>query len=551
MTLETSVVSPEAKRLGISERLRAVQLTPRRALLLVLLGLAVEIAIMYGRSINNGFVGDDWQLLNFSNHGVPYVLSWHAQDASAYHYDPISEFFLLVLFQVFGLRPLVFHGAAYLLFWLDAVLILLLGRRITGNLSVGALAAALFIAFGNQYEAVIWGLVSILQTMGLAAFLGGLLLYLRAHDARLDQRRRKQSYIGFLAALVLAPFIYEQTVALIAVCALYRFLVIEDKAGFSAQALLVRAKAWLRDFTVPTILVVCYLGLKWWMGKNSTVPMVPGLTHTYTSRPLELTAATGFLRSLLPGVGAQAASTLLAGWSVHYHRITAVVVMVFALSMLLARALYRFLLAWIGVLVVSITLGLGAIASRHLNLILAPSAIMWAGFLVYLVARVRSWLERTALPDAWSAGLAFAPAVALALAFAITGFGFAAVQQDAWAAAGDTVQQAVTRVGGYARANPTATTLYVVDLPDSSASSTGDPTYFFRNAAPLVVPLAYPGRFKQVVAVRTHDYGYAKDYSVLASEAQIAQWSRQPGALVLWYDDATGQLRQWTPPPSA
>jgi hypothetical protein len=512
----------------------------RGAMPLALIGLAAEIAIMYGRSINNGFVGDDWPLLNYGNHGVLVALAWEG----GYHFNPITQLFILLLLQIIGLRPLVYHIVAYLLFWLDAALILVVGRRITGRLSIGALAGALYITFGSQYESVIWGVVSFFQLGGLAVYLGGLLLYIRAHDPQLALKRRNQSYIGFLVAVILAPFVYEQSVSLVVACALYRFLVIEDTAGFSAKALLARANAWLRDFTVPAAFLVCYLAMKWWMGRHSTTfPMAPGLEQPWVY--LAVVATTGFFRALLPGLGPQGASWLVPGD--HYRRVIFVVLLVLTVCFLLVKPVYRFLIAWTAVLIVFSTLGLGVIAPRHLTIILAPSAILWAGFLIYLADKVRSRLEQSSLPNVWAARLAIVPSVVLAITFSFAGFRYAAIQQDAWAAGARSVQDVVARVGVYARANPTVTTLYVVDLPDSNTTITGDTVYLFRNVPQVFVQLAFPGRFKVVIAVRTYEYGYAWDYSIRASEDQIAQWSRQPGTLVLWYDNATEQLRQWLP----
>lgn len=521
--------------------------TARRAMSLVLLALAAEIAIMYGRSITNGLVGDDW-LLIYTSRTLSVAVSW----AGGYHYNPISQAFMWLMYRLFGLHAVYYHIVAYVFFWLDAVLILAIARRMTRRFSIGALAAALFIAFGTPYEAVIWGLVSLLQTMGLATYLAGFLFYLRAQDPQLDATRRRQSHIGFVVAIVLSPFIYEQTLSLIVICALYRFLVIERTAGFSPQALLTRARNWLRDFAVPAAFLLSYLGLKWWMNRHSFVPVAPGLTYSWHF--LMSTAVVGFFRAYLPGLGFQPASWLAYSWTEgHSRRIVAGELgelLVMVIGFVVVKPVYKFLIVWTFILVISMTLGLGTIESRHLLMITMPAAIMWAGFLVYLASKVRGWLERTHLPSRWVARLALAPSVLLAIAFGIAGFTYVNIQEDQWALAAANVQDAVTHIGIYARANPKATTLYIVDVRDSYLSATGDTVYLFRNVPQVFAQLAYPGRFKDVVAVRTYNYNWAQYYSILATPDQVAQWSRQPGALVLWYDDATGTLRQWTPPTS-
>ena len=86
MSIQTTQVAESGpEHLKLLERLRRTQLPTQRTLLLVLIGLAAEIAIMYGRSINNGFIGDDWPLLDYANHGLGVAVAWHAEAAGSYH----------------------------------------------------------------------------------------------------------------------------------------------------------------------------------------------------------------------------------------------------------------------------------------------------------------------------------------------------------------------------------------------------------------------------------------------------------------------------------
>ncbi len=86
-THTTQVVSPRGERSALAKLQRGARPTPPRTMLLILIGLAVEIAIMYGRSINNGFVGDDWTLLDAGSHGVAFAVHWFG----VYHYNPIPQ----------------------------------------------------------------------------------------------------------------------------------------------------------------------------------------------------------------------------------------------------------------------------------------------------------------------------------------------------------------------------------------------------------------------------------------------------------------------------
>jgi hypothetical protein len=508
-------------------------------LLLTLAGLAAETTFIYGRSIRLEFVGDDWPLIENVTKG-PGTLLAVGTIKGGYHYNPIPELALLLLYKGFGLQAVAYHVVALVLFWLGASLIVYLAWWLTGRFGVGALAGGLFVAYGAHYEAAIWGAVALWHTSATLLYLTGLILYIRAHRPDLHPTHRNWAYAGFLIALVLGPFAHEQAISLIGACALYRFFVLEQGKGFRHSAIGQRARAWGRDFALPAMLLLCYLGFKTWLGSRTGMPQAPGLRTHWPVAAFRVMS--GVLRAFVPWFGSidplRMSPISLALWLLCCYGIVRVA--------LFGKPVYRFLAAWTGLLVVTIRPGIGGLGSRHLYLIAVPVAVLWAGLLVDMSARATSTLARMRPDSRVAATLGLVPAMALAVGLATTGMTYALQQQRAWAAGGRHVGDILAEIRQAARTSPAATTIYLIDLPDSDETPSGEPVYLFRNSPEAAVRLTLPHRFQEVIAVRTNElHVYARDYTVFASTRQLANYSSQPSALLLQYDEASGALRRW------
>jgi len=123
---------------------------------LAILGLACVSAFIYGRSLTNSLVGDDWALIEHSAGGLGAALS----RIGNYHYNPVVHVLLWVLYTFFGVNPIAYHVTVLLFFWLGAGGVMYAAWRLSERFAVGVIAALLFVAHGRQYEAVIWGAVA-------------------------------------------------------------------------------------------------------------------------------------------------------------------------------------------------------------------------------------------------------------------------------------------------------------------------------------------------------------------------------------------------------
>jgi hypothetical protein len=507
--------------------------------------LALAVAALYGRSLNFGFVSDDWPLLEQAAQGFGVVFAI----GGGYHYNPIPTALVVLLHAAFGIWVLPYHLVALALFWTGAVLVAMIARRLTKQPLVAALAGLLFVCYGTQYEAAIWGAVAFWHTTSTILFLGGLLCYLLATDGQLAHRQRFAAYVGFAVAVFLSPFAHEQTLSLIVICGLYRLFVLEHARGFGARELAARLRDWLRDFAVPGALIVGYLGFKLWIGSRTPTPQAPGLQAPWNA--LTFTATIGFFQAFIPGIGLH---TLLRLTLVAFHPYLHLVVLLLqataiAKFVLVTNPTRRFLALWTVTMVVAMTLGLANISSRHLYLITAPAAILWSDLIGSLIPLAPRLLSRLGLRKQQAHALRFFPALIASVTLILAGGGYATVMQSAWGASSGHTRSLLDQVGRLAQGIPAPKAVYLVDLPDYVDAPTGESLYMFRNAPQPAVRLTFPGLFTNVVALRTRDdFPIARGYTILASADQLAQYAGQPDALVLRYDGPTGALVRWQEP---
>lgn len=524
---------------------------PLRVHLAVAGGLAVLAAVVYARSLTNALVGDDWVLVEHSAAGLGAALSWTGN----YHYNPVSQVVVLAIYACFGVNPLPYHALALFMFWASGIGVLYVGWRLSGRFSVGVIAAILFICQGRQYEAVIWGAVALFQTVGLVLFLAGFLGYLLYLDAS-GQRGRRWAYAVFLVGVIVGPFAYEPEVVLTLVCMLYRLLVVESRRGWSTAELRSRMSAWVRDFAAPVIFLGGYGILKEWLGR--TANQAPGLSQTLID--WLHTAERGIAVAFTPGLSlygiAPPPLAALASLSIVQKGVLVLAGVGFILLVVRGTPAYRFLLASTVLVVLTMTLALGTIASRHILLICVPAVILLALLLVDMTRGLQDWLHNRGYVGIATARarevMRWVPAGLIVAAWAVLGAHYAFVQQQAWAATAIEEERLVAQIDAFVHADPGADTLYLVNLPDYNASPTGDvddPAYLFRNAAPSLIHLTMPHRFALVEAVYTGPYDPWR-VGISATEQQLDQWSRQGDRLVLRYDASRRDIQRWQAPVS-
>lgn len=521
---------------------RAVQGLSRAFVAVSFLALLLETVVAYGRSFQIGLTGDDLPLITQSSAGI-----WAALTArQPYHYNPIPQAMLAIMYRLAGVQAVWYHAVALVLFAAGGLMVLLTAWRLTGDRAVAILAAIVFIGYGNQFEAAIWGGVAFWHSTSTIVYLGGLLLFMRWRRPELSPKQRRLSYVGFLAALVLGPLVHEQTVSLLPACALYRFIVVDRFRLPALRGLGTYARSWLGDFALPVILFLGYLRFKEWLGSQTTVPQAPGLTMSW--HQIALVIQQGLLQAALPGTGQNRLTWLDLWWSrlpAHALWLAAGLVVLAAVFRALPNS-YRFLLAWGLLLVLVMSVSLGAIVSRHLYLIVVPPSILWAGLLVWLARELTGRIARMTPLRGDKRVLAVAGACVLAAVLVADGTAFAQKQETAWIQGTHVQTQLLASLKQQSRDHPGASNLYLIDLPDSIPSSTGNVVYMYRNSTAPWVSFNMPGRFHSITAIRTSDMP-ANPSAQLINPLALAQIAQQPDTLLLQYHDQPASLQRWRP----
>jgi len=507
--------------------------------------LAGEVALIYGRSIDLALVGDDWDYLGRVARGLSAIF---VPDGT-YHYNPVSLLALFAVYKVFGLHAVAYHVVVFILFWSGAVAVAALAWYVTRSFAIGALSGGVFVAYGTQYEAAIWGGIAFWHTLSTLLFLGGLLLFMIAHDGRFPDKSRRWAYVGFLGAGSLGPFAHEQALSLIVVCALYRLFVLDWGAGSRPADLVRRARGWGREFVAPGLLLLCYLAFKLWLQRRTPIPQVPGLGLTWETKAFGLTL--GVFQAFVPGLSWQGAMRVMA-LPAGPHLYLAVLACALIGALILASVatpLQRFLLLWALSAVAMQVLGVGILQARHLYLLTAPASILWAGLIRGLPGLTRDVLGPLRLPRTAITAAGLLPAALVLGALMTAGMAYSFQQQDAWQAGSRERKTHLAQLERCARLNPAAGDLFLIDLPDYRLSPTGEFVYMYRNGTKALIALAFPGRFERTILVRqSGDPDVATGDINQVTDEDLEQYAARPGTLLLQYDRRSGALQQWAGP---
>jgi hypothetical protein len=507
--------------------------------------LLLMVVAVYGRSLGNHFVGDDWMLISNIAAGFEGVIDLE----DSYHFNPIPEFCLLVLFKSFGLSKVAYHAAGLGLFWAAAVLTAAIGRRLGREPWHGVLAATLFVCFGSQYEAAIWATVALWYGTSALLYLTGVYAFIRSRQEGGGGRRW---YWVFVAAVGIGPFAHEQTVSLVGVGFLHWvFSEGGDAYRHSRRYFLGLA---LRIFVAPGILLSLWLCFKLWLAARVATPQAPGLSAPPSQ--LALAWATAALRGLVPGLGPWPASELAqylehpdgAGWIP-----LALLLGGAALAIWIGSQSVRFLVGWLALSTTTIVLGIGGAASRHLLLIAVPSSLLWA-WATIAAGRCASGVIRRRRPSRRDIARLSGATVTIVMALVpiASGVRYAGHHQHLFREAGMKVETILSSIFRTVSSGARPSRLYLVNMPDHYLSVFGEEIYVFRNAPAGSVHLTYPGMFNRVMPVSTRNASPSVTaYAPLASKEDLARYAAQSSALVLEYDEKSGRIRRWRAVPPA
>lgn len=186
---------------------------------LAAIGVALWAFALYAQTLGMGFVSDDVNtiLSNAALHSLgnlPELFTrgmWPVGSAAEYTYRPVFMATMAIDYALWGESPRGYHLVSVLLHAANAVLVLLIARRLSGSLLAAGAAALLFAVHPVHVETVAWisarcGLMSVLFSLGAFS------LYLCYRDGR------RSSHLAWsLGLYLLAVFSKEDVIVFPAV----------------------------------------------------------------------------------------------------------------------------------------------------------------------------------------------------------------------------------------------------------------------------------------------------------------------------------------------
>ena len=155
------------------------------------------------------FLGDDWMLLGRNTgHPLPDQLRQASDASNSRWYRPLSEWSLALSWSLFGLNPVGHHILNSVLHAFNAVLVTVIGRRLTRDVRVGLLAGLSFGVLACHTEAVVW-ITARHEMLASGLALLSLISYIRFRDSG-----RFQWWLGAVLSFALSLGFKETTLAL-------------------------------------------------------------------------------------------------------------------------------------------------------------------------------------------------------------------------------------------------------------------------------------------------------------------------------------------------
>jgi len=145
--------------------------------------LFVTAIVLFGSSVSNYFVADDFTWLKWAAGSSYADVIKYFTNAAGFFYRPIPKVFYFVLYAVFWLKPEGYHVVSILLYGLSAYLVYLLMRATKVKRTIALICGILFAVLAVHHENVFW--ISGMSSLLSAVFLfSGVLYYLRQvrHD---------------------------------------------------------------------------------------------------------------------------------------------------------------------------------------------------------------------------------------------------------------------------------------------------------------------------------------------------------------------------------
>lgn len=478
--------------------LLARPMTRRAIFVLWVMGTLPLAAWIMGPSIPNALVVDDyWWLWRLGPEGYsPLGLL-----PGAGHYSPTIQIILALWYRLFGLDAVPYHLLAIALYWAGAILVALLGWRLTNSEAIGIAAGTGVLINHQPAQAYVWA-VGIWYPISTIFFVIGFMAYLNCTSALEKGEPVGKGYSIYLISLVLGILTHEQVLTLVGITLLYTILLVDRIGEKPIGEIYTRPKLMqrVRFFALPLLLTLGAVVARFILFNQGAAQVLPDFP-VYE-------AWLSFMRTFLPGLSRSLALRLSinAGARLTSDATGQIILFLFQLSILVlafwrANRWYKFLLLWTAAQLITLLYGLGFLFPRHYYLATVPSILLWANGSAELLGWIDRRLTRSRV---------------LVRQFAISGLvGTAGLVllmtqlpehrafQTSWELATETSQRTLQTTKRLAEDNPVSDKLVLLNLPDTLIASNREWIGVFNAGTIEAVNLYMPGRFKSVSVMRT------------------------------------------------
>ncbi len=158
---------------------------------------------VFGASVNNFFVADDFSWLHWAATSLPADLPKYFTNAQDFFYRPLDKVIVYFLYTIFSFQPQGYHLFILFVHFLCATGVFFLAKKLSGNKLVGFLTALLFALHPAHTENIFW--FSTLSDDLSTTFI----VYMMLAYIAFRERKSIIAYIGAVVLGILAFLSYE------------------------------------------------------------------------------------------------------------------------------------------------------------------------------------------------------------------------------------------------------------------------------------------------------------------------------------------------------
>ena len=120
----------------------------------VVVYLLMIVIIIFSPMLSNYFVGDDFTWFRWAAEGDN-ILKYFT-NASGFFYRPGSKLYFHYMYDIFWLNQTVYHSVSLMLHFLTALMVFLIGKKLTSDKKIPIIASFLFVAISGHQETIFW-----------------------------------------------------------------------------------------------------------------------------------------------------------------------------------------------------------------------------------------------------------------------------------------------------------------------------------------------------------------------------------------------------------